>query len=181
MSLHFLRQIDRLKQMILAQSAQVEEAVETAMQAVEDRDAEAGRRLVADDDAIDHKEIEIEEEILKTLALYQPVASQLRFVVSMLKINCDLERIGDLAANIAEQAVLLAAQPPGVAAPFNLSGEAQKVRAMLKRALQSLVDGDVGLADWVRSTDDEVDDIHRQMFANVEAAMRLNPEHVPSL
>ena len=103
MSAHFQREISKLKQQVLSLCSMVEGQVEKAVRAVQLRDDELAAEVERLDEDIDLREIEVEEECLKTLALYQPVAGDLRFVVSTLKINHDLERIGDLAVNIARK------------------------------------------------------------------------------
>jgi phosphate transport system protein len=180
MSSHFQRQIDKLKQMILWLGTLTEESVESAIRAVKTRDIKLARQVIDGDAKIDEMEIEVEEECLHTLALYQPVAYDLRFVVSVLKINSDLERIADKAVNIAEQACALA-EAPQVEVPFDFLGQSERVRTMLKRSLDALVNADPELADWVRGTDDQVDKVHRDFAKAVKQAIRQHPEQVDSL
>src|SRR6056297_233118 len=111
MSLIFVHEIEGLKKQILRLSAQVEENVVTAVKALITRDPDLARQVIASDAEIDRQEVEVEEEALKILALYQPVAMDLRFLTAVLKINNDLERIGDLAANIAKRARRIAKEP----------------------------------------------------------------------
>src|SRR5687767_5605654 len=120
MSHHQQRQIDKLKKMILSLGGLAEESVEGAIRADETRDSQLAAQIIEGDAQIDLMEIDIEEECLHTLALYQPVAFDLRYVVSVLKINSELERIADLAVNIAEQACFLGMEPPIDLVPFNL-------------------------------------------------------------
>ena len=181
MPMHLPRQIDKLKKMILELGAMVEEAVHRATSAVERRDAALASRVIASDREIDLKEIDVEEECLATLALHQPVASDLRFVVAVLKINRDLERIGDLAAAIAEQAVALAGVPSIDIGQFRLSEMAHRTQTMLKQSLDALVHLDAGLAQTVRQTDDDVDVIYRGMYAKVEDRMRADPDQIDAL
>jgi phosphate transport system protein len=100
---YWQREIENLKKLILSLGAIVEEQIQRAMLAIDRRDANLAKEVINKDHEVDSMEIIIEEECLKILALYQPVAKELRFVVSVLKMNNDLERMGDLAANIAEQ------------------------------------------------------------------------------
>jgi phosphate transport system protein len=181
MSHHLQRQIDKLKKLILSQGAEVEQMVEHAIRSVESRDTALAARVIEGDAKIDLDEIEIEEECLHTLALYQPVAFDLRYVISVLKINNQLERIADLAVNIAEQACFLAQEAPLDFGPFNLIGEMRKVRSMLQRSLDALVEIDVEMAESVRRSDDEVDEVHRQMYVHVEQAIRRTPDRVACL
>ena len=113
---HLQREIDRLKRKVLALGAIVEENLRLAFQAIDQRDAAKARRVIETDVLIDQSEVDVEEECLKILALYQPVAGDLRFVAAVIKINSELERIGDLAANIAERALQLVDEHP-VAVP----------------------------------------------------------------
>ncbi len=111
MAKHVLRQIDLLKEKILSVGMLVEAAISGAVSAFSMGDAAAARRVVERDRQIDQLEIEVEEECLKILTLYQPAASDLRFVIAVLKINNDLERTGDLAANIAKRVLFLVENP----------------------------------------------------------------------
>ena len=109
MSVHLQREIDRVKKSILALCAIVDDQVQSSVKALLERDVKAAETVEQRDDDIDHREVEIEEECLKILALHQPVAIDLRFIVAAMKINNDLERIGDLAVNIARKAKSFAA------------------------------------------------------------------------
>ena len=111
MTKHIQRQIDALKQKILYVGTLVEEAIAKAISALINRDAVLANKVIETDAVIDRMEVDVEEECLKILALYQPVAADLRFVVAVLKINNDLERMGDLAKNIAKR-VCLSGQVP---------------------------------------------------------------------
>src|ERR1035437_8237496 len=111
MSVHMQRDIEHLKSGLLSFGAHVEEALENAVDAVRRREAQLTEAVIAGDDELDRQEIEIEEDCLKILALYQPVAADLRFVVGVLKMNNELERIGDLASNIAKRTRQLAGEP----------------------------------------------------------------------
>jgi phosphate transport system protein len=181
MSSHFNRQIDKLKQMILWLGTLVEESVESAIRAVKTRDVRLARQVIQGDSKIDQMEVEIEEECLHTLALYNPVANDLRFVVSVLKINGDLERIADKAVNIAEQVSSLIESPLVDTVPFDFLGQSERVRSMLKKSLDALVNADAELADWVRHTDDSVDKVHREMGRGVKQAIREHPDQVDGL
>lgn len=181
MSTHLQRQFDRLKKLILLLGTMVEESVERAIRAAEQRDAELADKVIDDDQKIDLMEIDVEEECLHTLALHQPVAFDLRFVIATLKINNDLERIADLAVNVAEQARFLSQEDLPVDVPFDLRGMGRLVRTMLKQSLDALVNVDPKLADQVRTTDDQVDAIHRQMYEQVETLIRENPHQIQQM
>ena len=181
MTKHFERQMDKLKSMLLELGAQVEESVEQAIRAVALRDPDLAREVIEGDRRIDLMEIDVEEECLHTLALFQPLATDLRFVVSVVKINNDLERIADLAANLAEQALFLIDQPLVDDVPFDLDDESRRVRRMVKQSLDSLVHNDLSLAESVRHADERVDAIHRAMYRKVKRAIRDNPDDVDGL
>jgi len=178
---HLQRQIDKLKKMLLSLGTMVEESVHAAIDAVQSRDVEEATRVVENDRKIDEMEIEVEEECLHTLALHQPVAFDLRFVVAVLKINNELERIGDLAVHIAEQARFLAGQGRVERVPFDLVGMSRKVEWMLRTSLDALVNVDAEEATNVRKFDDKVDEIHRGMYDKVAASIRENPEHLEQM
>ncbi len=180
MSIHLLRAIDLLKKKIMVVGTHVEESVRDATRALDERDANLARRICDNDDIIDELEVEIEEECLKMLALYQPVATDLRFIIAVLKINNDLERIGDLAVNIAERAIYLSTQPP-VKINFDFHSMANKTQTMLSKALDALVNGDVQLAREVCVSDDEVDNLNREMYLQVQEGGKDCPEQMELL
>ncbi|HUU27646.1 MAG TPA: phosphate signaling complex protein PhoU [archaeon] len=167
MSLHFQREIEKLKRKLLSLSTLVEENVYRAVKAVVEKNSALAQKAIDADFEIDHLEVDVEEDCLKILALYQPVAVDLRFIVAVLKMNNDLERIGDEAVNVAERAVYLATSG-NVGIPFDLQGMAEKAQAMLKNSLDALVNRDTSLARKVCAADDEVDDINRQMYDKVK-------------
>ena len=145
MTQHLRREIELLKKNILSLSTLVEETVSQAVQAVLDRNKELAIAVHGSDDAIDQMEIEVEEDCLKILALHQPLSIELRFIIAVLKINNDLERIGDQAVNIASRARALS-DFPEVQDPFDLQGMTSKVKKMLQESLDSLVNMDPELA-----------------------------------
>ena len=176
MSVHFLKQIDRLRRDLIELATMVEEAVRDALLAVETRNVDMAERIVAGDAEIDLKEIDVEEECLHTLALYQPVAMDLRYIVAVLKLNHDLERIGDLAVNIARQTAPLAGDNAIDIDQFDLPAMTGHVQRMLKQTLGALVESDPDLAEQARGSDDTVDDLHRAMFDKVEHAIDRDPK-----
>jgi phosphate transport system protein len=180
MSRHLQREIENLKNNILAISARVEEGFQKAVRSVEERDAKLGQDVIEDDPEIDRMEVELEEDCLKVLALHQPVARDLRFIVAILKINNDLERIGDLAVNIAERGVFLANHEK-TDTPYNLLGLAEDVRAMLRGSIDALVNMDTKVAHQVCASDDKVDETNREMYDQVKDAIRKNPDKIEIL
>ncbi len=176
MTKHFERQIDKLKTMLLRLGGCVEDSLERAIRAIEEKDPVLAQQVIDGDRRIDMMEVDLEEECLHTLALYQPVASDLRFVVSVVKINNDLERIADLAANLAQQALIMVEEPVTGDVPFNLAEESVWVRRMVKQSLDCLVNNDLELADVVRRSDNRVDDLHRETYHELKAAIRDRPD-----
>jgi phosphate transport system protein len=174
------RDIERLKTNILSLSAVVEEAVQKAMLATERRDPVMAQSVIQGDKRVDVLEVELEEECLKILALHQPVAMDLRFIIAVLKINNDLERIGDLAVNVAERAIFLA-DHKDVAPPPTLAELADKTQRMLHKSLDALVNTDTALAKEVLATDDEVDSLHRGMYGRVQKRAEENPKEIAGL
>ena len=177
---HLLRETDRLKRKILALGALVEESLRLAFQAIEQRDAAKARRVIATDMLIDQNEVEIEEECLKILALYQPVAGDLRFVAAVIKINSELERIGDLAENIAKRALDLLDEYP-VPAPPTVAVMADRASTILEHALDALVRQDAVVARDVMVADREIDALYRQLLEELKTILRGDPEHLDAI
>jgi len=167
---HFLRELDKIKKMILSLGALVEQRVNQIKQAIEDRDVVIAKEIIHLDHEIDEMEVEIEEECLKIIALHQPVATDLRFLIAVIKINNDLERIGDQVVNIAQRVVSIAKHP---VAPyqFDYSVMADKAEGMLRMSLDSLVNQDLDLAIKVLQLDDEVDSIKDEAYDNIKKAI----------
>lgn len=166
MSAHLEREVLKLKKQILIIGALAEESLRKAVESVEKNDLELATLVRNSDDKIDEMEVNLEEECLKVLALNQPVAIDLRFVIAILKINNDLERIGDLAVNIAERASYLSTHDNIDTCDFGLMAE--KVQSMLRRSLDALVNLDVKLAKEVCDADDEVDQLNKIMHDKIQ-------------
>jgi phosphate transport system protein len=180
MSKHLRREIGRLKRQMLTISAAVEESVHEAVKALQERDERLANSVIEGDLEIDRMEVDMEEECLKVLALNQPVGSDLRLIIAMLKINSDLERIGDLAVNIAERAAFVATQAT-IDMPLDFQLMAEKTKDMLRKSLDALVDRDSGLAHEVCAADDAVDHINQQMYVQIQDAIRAHPDQMESL
>ena len=160
MTVHLHREIEFIKRRILSLSALVEEQVCMSVEALLRRDEELAELVCQRDERIDQLEVEVEEECLKVLALHQPVAVDLRFLVAVLKINSDLERIGDLAVNVAKKASRFAEGPP-VPIPFEIDRMWRLTESMLRDSIKSLINIDSALAASICIRDDEVDDIKK--------------------
>ncbi len=180
MPIHLQREVERLKRLVLSLSATVEQDLRQAVKAIAERDSSLAKQVIERDAEIDQAEIDVEEECLKILALHQPVAIDLRYIVAVLKMNNDLERIGDLAVNIAQRALYLNSQGK-VAIPFDFAGIAERTQTMLRSSLDALVGMNAELARKVCSLDDEVDAINRKMYDQVKGAIRANPDNVDAL
>jgi phosphate transport system protein len=173
----FIRELDNIKKMTLSLGAMVEERVRLAVEAVENKDAEAAQRVIKTDYEIDEMEVEVEETCLKVLALHQPVAVDLRFLIAVIKINNDLERIGDQAVNIAQRVAVLAKRHD-VNFNFDYARMAEKAQAMLRMSLDALVNLDEDLALKVVTMDDEVDTIQRDAYDRIKSAMKENSDKI---
>jgi phosphate transport system protein len=180
MTKHFQKELERLKKKLLTLSAIVEESVEKAVRSISNRDVPLAREVIENDRSIDLLEVEVEEECLKVLALHQPVAVDLRFVVAVLKINNDLERIGDLAVNIAERSSYLGQKEP-IEMPFDFATMEKKTRLMLEKAIDSLIQMNLGVAREVGAADDEIDAINREMYDQVAQGIRESPDQADRL
>jgi phosphate transport system protein len=177
---HFQREIDKLKKKILTLGAVVEETVLMAVRAVEERDSVLADRVIRGDAEIDQAEVDLEEDCLKILALHQPVAIDLRFIIAVLKMNNDLERIGDLAVNIAERAMFLN-NLERIDTPYDLHHLAKRSHWMLHSSLDALINLDSALARQICGADNEVDAINREMYELVSDAIRNDPQHLDAL
>lgn len=180
MTIHMKSEIEKLKTKLLALSAQVEQQLWLAVKSIKERNAELARRVIDHDYEIDKDEVDIEEECLKILALYQPVAVDLRFIVTAFKINNDLERIGDLSVNIAERSDFLARHAP-VEVPFDFDLMAEKVQTMLRDSIAALVNLDCFHAHGVCRRDDEVDALNKEMYQLVKQGILSHPDQIESL
>ncbi len=175
MKRHLQVELEKIKKRILLIAGLAEESVQKAVKALKSRDLNLAEEIIAGDQAINEMEVEIEEDCLKILALHQPVAVDLRFIVAVIKINNDLERVGDMAVNIAER-VLIVAKPRPVSLLFDFDEMALKVERMLKMSLDSLVNGDVDMAYRVGLMDDEVDTLNQRCYDLVKEALQREPD-----
>ena len=180
MTWHLQKEIESLKKKILSLAAMVEEDVEKAVLSLRKKDEKLAQEVIIRDEEIDQIEVEVEEDCLKILALHQPVATDLRYVIAILKINNDLERIGDLAVTISEQSLFLRTYD-NITIPFDFADMVHKTRSMLRRCIDSLVNLDVNLAREVCLSDSEVDKLHRDMYGQVQAAIVKQPDNIEGL
>jgi len=159
-------ELRELKEKILLEGSLVERAVRNAIEALQNRDSELARRVIANDDLINTKEVEIEEFCLKLLALRQPAAKDLRFITTAVKINYDLERMGDMAVNVCERVLDLNLEPQ-LKPYIDLPKMAELAQMMVKRSLEAFVNEDIQLAWKVTSDDEQVDRLTEQIFSEL--------------
>jgi phosphate transport system protein len=174
---HLHRDIDQLSRELLTMGAMVEEATNKAISALVRRHRGLAREVIAGDAAINEKENLIEEEALKMLALHQPVAQDLRFIITALKVNNDLERIGDLGANVCERVETLLEHEP-LAVPDSFNDLVTHVQNMVRDCLNALVNRDAALARTVCEVDDRVDESNREMFRHMQDLMGESPDKI---
>jgi len=177
MSKHLQRDLGTLQRDLLALAGSVEEAIHKAILALQERDATSAQEVIRGDNLIDQEENRIEEECLKILALHQPVAVDLRRIAAALKINTDLERMADLAEDIAERALHLA-QLPMVPIPEKLQRMTDLTTSMVKQSLDAFVYLDAREARRVCRLDDQVDQCNNEIIAELTEMMRESPDNV---
>lgn len=170
------KELDAIKRLLLTESAKVEEAINLGIRALLDRNTELARQVIKNDDEIDRMEIEVEEEVIKTLALHQPVAGDLRFLIAVLKINNDLERMGDIASNIAKRADFISSKPR-MQLDFDFPDMAAKAQSMVKRCIDALVERDSAMARQVIVDDTQLDRMRYQIQEIAPAEMEKNPDN----
>jgi phosphate transport system protein len=180
MTAHMANEIQKLKSKLLFLCSLVEQSLWKAVKSLRQRDGQLAKEVIDEDVVIDQNEVDVEEECLKILALHQPVAIDLRFIVTALKINDDLERIGDLSVNIAERSEFLARHDP-VPTPFDFDTMARITQQMLRDSLDALVNTDCSLALKVLKDDDQVDAINKEMYDLVKQAILDHSEYIESL
>ena len=170
MNLHLRKDLENLKSRILRVAVAVEENVARSVNAIGELSEDGAKKVVGEDTHIDKMEVDTEEECLKILALHQPVASDLRFVITVLKINNELEHIGDMACNIVKRIRFIKERPIGQI-PFNLDMISRQTIKMLKDSLDAFIREDEFLALQVCEDDKIIDDENRDCYLNVGKAI----------
>lgn len=173
----FSLELTRLNQKILKLSTMVEDRIRKATQIIESYDYDIAQEIINSDYEIDDMEVEIEEDCLKILALHQPVASDLRFIVAAIKINNELERIGDMAKAIALRTNNISKFTHSAAVPYDFSRMSEKVIAMLKNAVDALVKKDTALAKSLFLDDDFVDDCRDKCYEDIKKRITQDCSH----
>lgn len=175
---HFERELDLLKAKLLEMSALVESAVYRSVQGVVEKNEELAHQVLKNEARINQLEIEVDDLAISLLALQQPMAQDLRLVTAAIKINNDLERMGDLSVSIAQSALALMREPvirPLIDIPY-IAGLAQ---SMVRKALDAFVNRDAELARSVLASDDAVDNLRTASYHELISFMEKNPEHIP--
>ncbi len=174
---HFQKELQELKENLLKMAALVEEAINHAVQSLVKRDSELTKKTFEKEDRINAMEIAIEDMCLKLLALRQPMAADLRFITSAMKIITDLERMGDQAVNIAERAIFLI-QEPQLKPYIDIPRMAEIAQSMVNDVLESFVNRDSKLARSVCERDDMVDGLNDQVFRELLTYMMSDPKTI---
>ncbi len=174
---HFHDELSQVKVRLLTMSGEAEAAVQVAIEALLERDADKARQVIAGDSVIDAMEVEIEEKCLNLLALQQPMAKDLRLLVSAIKISNDLERVGDHAVNIAQSAERIMQSRPITPEP-EIVEMARVAREMLSDVLEAFVRGDSASAREVCLRDDKVDALNRSVFRILLTHMMEDPHSI---
>ena len=175
MSLHFIREMSRLNKHLIELSDTVEDQVGRSIQAITDLDKDSAQKVIDEDIEVDRAEIEMEEDCLKLLALHQPVANDLRLIITVLKINNDLERIGDHAVIIAEEAINLTKLPP-IDVPEELYLLSTQAKMMLKKSLLAFVENDLQLARDVLMLGQGIRQLAESIFSQQLDSIKASPE-----
>ncbi|MEN6320647.1 MAG: phosphate signaling complex protein PhoU [Syntrophaceae bacterium] len=176
-SSHYENELKDIREGLLYLGALVEKAIEQAIKSLMERDTDLARKVICDDNEIDQRDVEIEEKCIRILALRQPTARDLRFITTAIKINGHLERIGDMAANIAEKAIILSEEPP-MKPYIDIPRMAEIARGMIKVSLDALVHEDTNLAQKVRIEDETIDNLNEQVFRELLTFMMEDPRKI---
>jgi phosphate transport system protein len=175
---HFDQELEQLRTMLLEMASLVEAAISRSINAVVEKDRLLAEKVLKDEARIDQMQIDIDDLAIKLLALQQPMAVDLRLITATLKINTDLERMGDLAASIAHRAIDLI-QEPAIKPMVDIPHIAALVQTMVRKALDSFVNRDAELAKSVLASDDAVDDLRTASFHELISFMERTRKHVP--
>jgi phosphate transport system protein len=175
---HFHDQLDELKQRLLRMSERAESLVDVAVDALLTRDADKAQVVIAGDREVDRLEVEIESMAVELLALQQPMARDLRFIISAIKASSDLERVGDHAVNIAQSAMSIIASKSDITPDAAIEEMARRARQMLAQAIDAFVRADGGLGRAVCLMDDEVDKLNDGLFRIVVTHILEDPKTI---
>lgn len=177
METHFQQELRKLKEQLLKMGGLAEQAISNAIDALVKRDTFLAEKTIGEDEKLNKMELVIDDWCLKLLALHQPLAADLRFITSAMRINVELERIGDLAVNIAERVVSLN-QEPQLKPYIDIPRMAKITKKMVKDVLDAFVNGDAELAREVCRRDDQVDGLNDQVFRELITYMLADPKTI---
>ena len=175
---HFHDQLDELKRRLLLMSERAESLVDLAVEALLRRDASKAEAVLAGDRDVDRLEVEVEAMAVELLALQQPMARDLRFLISAIKASADLERVGDHAVNIAQSALRIVADKSNITPDVAIEEMARRARQMLGQAIDAFVRADGGLGRAVCLMDDEVDKLNDELFRIVVTYILEDPKTI---
>ena len=179
MTMHLQRDLEQLRKQLIDLGSRVETSTRKIVEAIVRRDPSELEGLEVAEEEINRLEVDIENECLKILALHQPVAGDLRFIIVVLKVNNDLERMADQAVNLTERVQAIAdARPLEVSLPFAEMGE--YVKKMVSLSLDALLKADTSLAREVLDMDDRLDELHASVFSLLREHMRDLPDSIPA-
>ena len=179
MTIHLHRAMDKIKKEILSLGALVEDRFKKSIESIRTENLELAQWIIDTDYEVDEREIEVEEECLKILALYQPVATDLRLIVAVIKINNDLERIADYAVNIARRFITSSDDPDKFG--YDYTAMAEQAANMLKLSLDALVGMDVAMAYSVLEMDEDVNTMRDDAYRTMKADIRAHPNMVAEI
>ncbi len=174
---HFVEELEHLKTKLLEMSSLVESAIQRSISAVTQKDRSAAEQVFRNEARINEIEIEIDEFAINLLALQQPMAADLRLIVAALKINTDLERMGDLSVNIAQRALSLMEEPV-IKPMIDIPHIAGLVQSMVRKALDAFVTRDADLARSVLASDDAVDSLRTACYHELVSFMEKDPQNI---
>ncbi len=175
---HFVADLNQLQARLLEMSGLVQSAIHESVLSVVERREEPARRVLSNEDRINHLQIEVDERAIRLLALQQPMAKDLRFITAAIKINTDLERMGDLAVNIAQRSVALLGRPP-IKMLAEIPQAANIVESMVRNSLDAFVEREAELARSVLLSDDTVDRLRDSIHLELISVMQRDPSVVP--
>lgn len=177
MQRHFDEELKALKEKILRMGALVEEQIRNSIKALVERDSDLARQVIANDHRVNAMDVEVDEDCLRLIALHQPMAKDLRFITTAMKISTELERMSDLAENIAERAIELNEEPQ-LKPYIDIPRMAEHAQKMVKETLDAFVNQDAALARKVCADDDFIDDLTHQIFRELLSYMIEDPHTI---
>ncbi|HET6371135.1 MAG TPA: phosphate signaling complex protein PhoU [Nitrospiria bacterium] len=177
MQRHFDEELKNLKEKILRMGAMVEEQIANAIKSLVDRNSDLARQVISNDHRVNAMDVEIDEDCLRLIALHQPMAGDLRFLTTAMKISTELERMSDLAENVSERAIELNEEPQ-IKPYIDIPRMAVHTQRMVKESLDAFVNRDVDLARKVCADDDFVDDLNHQIFRELLSFMIEDPHAI---